>query len=267
MEAAADVVAHAAERHRAQRARAPCRAARRSSARLARARAAGTAARTAAETSARRRSRRAADRTTSRNCVDGPRRAPSAPGTPSSPRRSARARAAASVSDVGRLRAPCRARSRQTRAISLRISTKPGRPQRDCRRKVRAAVERLQVGRQPDAHRPAARSGRRLHERHVDAIDVGPLLAIDLDRDEVLVQHRRDVGVLERLVLHHVAPVAGRVADREKDRLVLGARPRERLVAPRIPVDRIVRVLEQIRDCARARVDSQNDYDTVESRR
>ena len=63
----------------------------------------------------------------------------------------------------------------------------------------------------------------------------------------MLVQHRGDRVVLERLVLHHVAPVARRVADREKDRLVLGAGLRERFVAPRKPVDRIVRVLQQIR--------------------
>ena len=53
-------------------------------------------------------------------------------------------------------------------------------------------------------------------------------------------------GVLEALVLHHVAPVAGRVADRQKNRLVLGLRPLERLGPPRIPVDRIVGVLQQI---------------------
>src|SRR5262249_38583112 len=49
------------------------------------------------------------------------------------------------------------------------------------RRKVGAAVERLQVRRQPDAHRPSAAAGRRLHEGHVDAIDVGTLFTIDLD--------------------------------------------------------------------------------------
>ena len=59
------------------------------------------------------------------------------------------------------------------------------------RREVGAAEERLQLRRQEHRHRPAARSRRRLHERHVDAIDVGPLLAIDLDRHEVGVQERR----------------------------------------------------------------------------
>ena len=54
------------------------------------------------------------------------------------------------------------------------------------------------------------------------------------------------VGVLERLVRHHVAPVARRVADRQEDRLVLGAGRGERLVAPRVPVDRVVGVLAQV---------------------
>ena len=114
------------------------------------------------------------------------------------------------------------------------------------RRKVRTAVKRFQIRCEPHAHRPAAAAGRRLHERHVDAVDVGPLLPIDFDRDEVLVEHGGDVVVLERLVLHHVAPVTRRVADREEDRFVVSARFRERLVGPREPVDRIVRVLEQV---------------------
>src|SRR5205823_4384169 len=69
---------------------------------------------------------------------------------------------------------------------------------------------------------------------------------IDLDRYEVAVQQLGDRGILERLVLHHVAPVARRVADRKKDRFVLAARAFERVVAPGMPVDRIARVLQEI---------------------
>ena len=112
--------------------------------------------------------------------------------------------------------------------------TRPAPPRR--RREIRAAVERLQLGREPHAHRPTAGAGGRLHEGHVDAIDVRPLFAIDLDRHEVFVEHGRQLAALERLVLHHVTPVARRVADREKDRLLLCPRLRERLVAPRKPV-------------------------------
>ena len=69
--------------------------------------------------------------------------------------------------------------------------------------------------------------GQRDDRVHVDRVEVGPLLAIDLDADEALVHQRGGRLVLERLVLHHVAPVAGGVADREQDRHVL-ARARAR---------------------------------------
>ena len=120
-----------------------------------------------------------------------------------------------------------------------------------CRREVRAAVERLQLGCQPHAHRPSARARRRLHERHVHPVHVGALLAIDLDRDELAIEHGGDLVVLERLVLHHVAPVTRRVANRQEDRLVLQPRASERLFAPWIPVDRVVCVLQQVRDSSR----------------
>ena len=130
---------------------------------------------------------------------------------------------------------------------SSRTRGKPGMPARSVGREVGAAEEGLEVGGQEHRHRPAAVPGHRLDGGHVDLVEVGPLLAVDLDVDEVLVHQRGDRRVLEALALHDVAPVAGRVADREEDRLVLGLRPRERLGAPGIPVDRVVGVLEQVR--------------------
>src|SRR5438067_1797133 len=65
-------------------------------------------------------------------------------------------------------------------------------------------------------------------------------------RGAVLVPVRRDVRVLERLVLHHVAPVARRVADRNQDRPVLVARTTQRFVPPGVPVNRVVLVLEEV---------------------
>ncbi len=111
---------------------------------------------------------------------------------------------------------------------------------------IRAAVKGLAFGRQPDAHGPAALAGHRLHGLHINRIQVGPLLAIHLDVDKEVVHQGGSFGVLKRFVLHNVAPVAGAVANREKDRLVLGARPRQRLLAPGVPVHRIVGVLEQV---------------------
>ena len=115
------------------------------------------------------------------------------------------------------------------------------------RREVGAAVERLAVGRQEHGHRPAAVPGSELDDGvHVDGVEVGPLLAVDLDVHEQPVHQLRGLGVLERLVRHHVAPVAGGVADREQDRPVLPPRPLQRLLAPRVPVHRVVGVLQQV---------------------
>ena len=49
------------------------------------------------------------------------------------------------------------------------------------RRKVRAAEERLEVGREEQVQRPAAAHAHRLHRGHVEAVDVRPLLAVHLD--------------------------------------------------------------------------------------
>ena len=55
-----------------------------------------------------------------------------------------------------------------------------------------------------------------------------------------------DLGILKTLPLHHVAPVAGRIADRKKNGSLFITCPLNRFFAPRIPVDRIVGVLQQI---------------------
>jgi hypothetical protein len=81
---------------------------------------------------------------------------------------------------------------------------------------------------------------------HVEAVDVRVLLPVDFHRDEALVHERGRFIVLEGLVLHDVAPVTGRVADGEENRLVLVARALEGIFAPRVPVDRVVRVLEEV---------------------
>ena len=93
-------------------------------------------------------------------------------------------------------------------------------------REVRARVERPPVGRQEDRRRPAALPGHRHACVHRQRVDVGPLLAVDLDVDEELVHHRCRRLIGERLVLHHVAPVARAVADRDEQRPLLCPRAR-----------------------------------------
>src|SRR5262249_59716539 len=80
----------------------------------------------------------------------------------------------------------------------------------------------------------------------VDVVDGGPVLAVHLDADEVLVEVLGDLLVAERLALHDVAPVARAVADRQEDELALLLGLGERLLAPRVPVHGVVGVLEQV---------------------
>ena len=115
------------------------------------------------------------------------------------------------------------------------------------RREIRAAPERRAVRGDEHGQRPAALLAQRMQRRHVEVVDVRPLLAVHLDVDEPLVHQRRGVRILERLVRHHMAPVAGGVADRQQDRFVLRSRLLQRRRPPRAPVHRIVRVLQQIR--------------------
>src|SRR5213082_1987502 len=58
-------------------------------------------------------------------------------------------------------------------------------------REVRAAEERLSVRGQEHRHRPAPAPRQRDDGVHVDGVEVGPLLAVDLDAHEMLVHHAR----------------------------------------------------------------------------
>ncbi len=114
------------------------------------------------------------------------------------------------------------------------------------RRKVAASVERLATGFAENAERPTALSHHARHRVHVDLVEIGALLPIDLDAHEELVHQRGGGGIFEGFVLHHVAPVTRAIADGDEQRLVLRRGAIERLASPGIPVDRVVHVLAQV---------------------
>ncbi len=113
-------------------------------------------------------------------------------------------------------------------------------------REVGADEERDFLRRQEGAQRPAARMAQDIGSGLVALVDVGALLAVDQDVDEVLVEDARDRRIVEALFGHHRAPMAGAVADGEEDRLVLRRRQGQRFRPPGIPVDQIVLVGEQV---------------------
>ncbi len=111
---------------------------------------------------------------------------------------------------------------------------------------VGAAEERPPVGRQEARHGPAALPGQRNGGVHVDGVDVGPLLAVHFDADEAVIHRRGHLVVLERLMCHHVTPVAGRVADREQDRRIASRGVGQCCGRPLLPVHRVVGVLAKV---------------------
>ncbi len=121
---------------------------------------------------------------------------------------------------------------------------RPAEPRR--RRKIGAAPERRAFGRQHHGQRPAALLAHGVQGRHVDLVDVGPFLAVDLDADEAGVHDFRHRLVLEAFMRHDVAPMAGGVADREQDRQVAGLGLGQCRRSPDPPVHRVVPVLPQI---------------------
>ena len=111
---------------------------------------------------------------------------------------------------------------------------------------VGAAPDRLAVGGEEHGERPTTALADGMQGRHIDLVDVGTLFAVDLDVHEELVHDRRGCGILETFVSHDMAPVAGCIADGEKDGLVGSLGFSERGRGPGTPMDRIVLVLEEI---------------------
>src|SRR5688572_28744442 len=63
----------------------------------------------------------------------------------------------------------------------------------------------------------------------------------------MLIHVARDFLVLKTLALHDVAPVAARIADREKDQLALTFCLFQGLGPPRVPIDWVVGMLQEVR--------------------
>jgi len=80
---------------------------------------------------------------------------------------------------------------------------------------------------------------RRCNRVHVDRVDVGALLAIDLDRNVTSRSSRPRISSSSNDSSSSVAPVAGRVSRSRAARTAELARGLERLVAPRVPVHRL----------------------------
>ena len=234
-EAAADLVVHAAAGHPRAACAAPSRARRGR---------AGSRSPRRAGTSARRRSRRARRR---RACAGRRRRRRASAGSISA----SGGFSAAAPRSRGTIAPACERISSRCSSHAAPIAVQHLRPARHALarlgREVRAGPERDAVGGEERVQRPAALPGHRLHGVHVDRVDVRALLAVDLDADEALVHQLRDRARPRRTR----APSRGTSGRRSSRSRRASARSssrarRERLLAPRVPVDGVLGVLEQV---------------------
>ena len=115
------------------------------------------------------------------------------------------------------------------------------------RRQIGAPVENVSVRSQEDGERPAAAAGELCDRALVARIDVRAHVAIDLDRNEQLVDERSDPRIFVRLAVHLMAPVAPDRPDVEVDRPVELLRQGEHVVAPLLPMHGLLRRRPQIR--------------------
>ena len=93
--------------------------------------------------------------------------------------------------------------------------TKRGQSGMGLRRKIGASEKRFTLRRQECREGPSPLTCHGLDRHHVHGVDVRSLLPVHLDADEALVHELGGVRILERLLFHHVAPMARRVPDRE----------------------------------------------------
>src|SRR5271167_1309555 len=102
---------------------------------------------------------------------------------------------------------------------------------------IRAAVERLAIGSEKGGERPSALPADGLHRNLITAVNVGTLVAIDLHRDEVLVDDGSDFRIVVGFAVHHMAPVAPHGADVEQHGLVVALCGGESVLTPLAPLN------------------------------
>ena len=155
--------------------------------------------------------------------------------------------------DLGRLRQHLRALIAPRQCQPLQQFGKRDAPHARLGRKVCARKERLQrhriqehMQRPPATRAPLGDRREHLTRRHPHRIQVRSRLAVHLHAHIVAIHHGGDARVLEAFVLHHMAPVAGAVADADEQRHIALPRLGDGRLAPRPPRHGVARVLTQI---------------------
>ena len=93
---------------------------------------------------------------------------------------------------------------------------------------------------------PAALFAHHGQRAHINLIKVGTLLAVELDADKMRIHQRGDLVILKAFMRHDMAPMTRRIADGKQNRHIAAARPVKHGRLPRLPMHRIILVLQKI---------------------
>ena len=95
-------------------------------------------------------------------------------------------------------------------------------------------------------HWPASSPRHHLSHRHIDIVDVGSFFTVHFYANIILVHQLCDFCILERFMLHNVAPVASCVTNRKKDRFIFIQCFLKSSFSPGIPINRVSCMLKKI---------------------
>src|SRR5256885_1350162 len=115
------------------------------------------------------------------------------------------------------------------------------------RRKVSSTKEGTAIGSEERSERPSTLSTDRLNRCLITTVHIRTLVAIHLYRDVVIVDELRNLRILVRLAVHHMAPMAPDSPNIEQHRLVLALRFVEGISAPLVPLHRLMHRGTQVR--------------------
>ena len=121
-----------------------------------------------------------------------------------------------------------------------------GLPEPTAQRKIGRGKKRLFVRGQQHGHGPSPPARNHMAGRHINSIDIRTLFPIHFDADKCLVQGRGCLGIFKRFFFHDMTPVAGGISDRQKNGLLGCFGKGKGGIPPRVPVYRIVGMLQQI---------------------
>ena len=113
--------------------------------------------------------------------------------------------------------------------------------------KIGSPKKRFAIGSKHRGQRPSVLPADSRDRGLVARIHIRTLVAVDLDRDKVLVNHFGKLWILITLPIHHMAPVAPYCADIEQDGLVFSGGTGKGFCSPFVPLDRLVHGGPQVR--------------------